>query len=520
MARRSPYAPLPFPIAGISQHGAFSDQEPMTCPDARNVRGYDPRLGRLRGAQRAGHTRRFAGALASGQRIQHLTHVAVSAAATSTSASVRTVKGIAVAGGSIYTWAGTGPPAVATSGSSALSSSFNWVDSAVQFGKVYFCDGTNAKVLDVATNTVSTWTASAGDLPVNGSSRPRLIAPFRGRIVVSGLLGDSQNWFMSRVGDATDWDYSPAVIDAAKAVAGNNTEAGLCPDTITALIPYRDDLLRFGGDHSIWQMTNDPAAGGAIDLITDVTGIAFGQAWCKDPAGVVYFFGSRGGLYAMAPQAQPVRLSAKRVDETLANVDLSTTKVMLEWDDRTQCVMIYLTPINGGAATHWVFDTRSQAFWADSFASDSHNPTAVHVFDGDAPGDRRMLLGCRDGVIRQIDYDAANDDTEPVSSYVWFGPLASQESQVRLQETRLSLGEDSSPVAVDIHRGPSAESALSSRAFNSFMHNPVSEHAHMEGALGQAIMLRLSNFNLDEWWAYESGLVKVAAVGTHTGRRP
>lgn len=521
MARqRSPYTDLPFPLAGVSQHNGFSSREPGTCVDARNVRGYDPRTGRLRGAQRAGHTRRFAAAPSSGNRVQHLTHAAVSTVTSGSSASVRTIRGIAVANGNIYTWTGTGNPVTASGGSGALSSTFPFVDSAVNFGNVYFADGSSEKVLNVGTGSVSAWTASAGSLPVNGAHRPRLIANFRSRIVLSGLVGDGQNWFMSKAGDATDWDYSPGVISATMAVAGNNTEAGKCPDIINALIPYRDDLLWFGGDNTIWQMTNDPAAGGSIDLITDATGIAFGRAWCKDPAGVVYFFGSRGGLYAMAPNAQPQRLSSKRIDESLADIDLSAVKVMLAWDDRAQSVMIYITRLDGGASTHYVFDTRSQAFWIDSFASAGHSPTAVHVFDGDLPSDRRLLLGCQDGFIRQVDYDAANDDDQPVSSYVWFGPFSGGESQVRLQETRLSMGEGSAPIGVDIHRGSSPEGAFGSRVFNSFMHNANNEHGHTAGALGGAILLRLSNNNLDETWSYEGGQIRMTAVGPHTGRRP
>lgn len=521
MARsRSPYSALPFPLAGVSQHNSFSDQEPGTCVDARNVRGYDPRTGRLRGSQRAGHTKRFAGALNAGNRVQHLTHAAVSVVTSGSSASVRTIRGIGVAGGNVYTWSGSGTPALATGGSGALSSTFPFVDSAVNFGKLYFADGSSEKVLDVSTGVVSSWTATAGSLPANGANRPRLIANFRSRIVVSGLVGDGQNWFMSRAGDASDWDYSPGVTSATMAVAGNNTEAGKCPDIINALIPYRDDLLWFGGDSSIWQMTNDPAAGGSIDLITDVTGVAFGKAWCKDPTGVVYFFGSRGGLYAMAPNAQPQRLSSKRIDESLSDIDLSAVKVMLAWDDRTQAVMIYVTPLDGTAATHYVFDSRTQAFWIDSMASNGHNPTSVHVIDGDSPSDRRLLLGCQDGFVRQVDYDAKNDDDQPIASHVWFGPFTGGESQVRLHEIRMSLGEGSSPVGVDIHRGSSPEAAFGAARFNSFMHNPASEYGHMAGALGGALMLRLYNNNINETWSYEGGQIRIAAIGPHTGRRP
>ena len=34
-------------------------------------------------------------------------------------------------------------------------------------------------------------------------------------------------------------------------------------------------------------MTGDPAAGGRLDRVSGITGIAFGRPWCTDPAGVL-----------------------------------------------------------------------------------------------------------------------------------------------------------------------------------------------------------------------------------------
>ncbi len=52
--------------------------------------------------------------------------------------------------------------------------------------------------------------------------------------MLSGILYDPQNWFMSRVGDPTDFDYFPNDPDPARAVAGNNAllarQLGLSPD--------------------------------------------------------------------------------------------------------------------------------------------------------------------------------------------------------------------------------------------------------------------------------------------------
>src|SRR5581483_8833081 len=130
---------------------------------------------------------------------------------------------------------------------------------------------------------------------------PRLLCAWRNRMVLSGLPADPQDYFMSAAGDATDYDYNPAPSVETQAVAGNLTPAGLVPDTVTALVPYSDDVLIFGCDSHVYQMTGDPMAGGRIDLVSDGTGMAWGNAWCKAPDGTVYFMGSRGRVYQMAP---------------------------------------------------------------------------------------------------------------------------------------------------------------------------------------------------------------------------
>lgn len=511
------YTNLHFPFGGVSEHDAYSRQWDGTCVDARNVRGYDPATGRLRGGQRAGHSKYVSTGL--GAAVQHLQQIALSVAYAGSGASSRSITALAVAGGTVKTFTSSSV-STPTGGSSALSSTFPWIDSAVNLGVVYFVDGANSKKYTASTNTVAAWTASApGSLPSNGANLPRLICTWRGRIVLSGLVGDEQNWFMSAVGNALDWDYGPDPTTMTQAVAGNNAAAGKCPDIINALIPYSDDLLVFGGDHTIYQMTGDPAAGGSIDLVSDVAGMAFGKAWCKDPRGAIFFFGSRGGLYVYAPGQGVEKLSSKKIDERLSQINLSTTVVKLAWDDRQQYVLIYCTPVAGGSTTHYVYDLRSNAFWMDSFTDTDHSPLSVLSFDGDDPDDRCTILGCLDGHVRKVDTAAKSDDGEAIDSYVWLGPFQGSAGQIKLRETRIALGGDSGPVSVDIHRGDSPESAFQSKAFNSFGVVAGNEIARSVGGVGQAIYLKLSNSCAGQSWAYENGQVRIEASGSPSGRR-
>jgi hypothetical protein len=167
-------------------------------------------------------------------------------------------------------------------------------------------------------------------------SKCSLIAVWGGRIVLSGLATDPNNIFMSAVGDPLDWEYSPEVQTVEQAVAGNLTAGyGKNADIVTALIPTTDDVLIIGGANSIRKLLGNPAEGGLNVSVTDITGIAPGKAWCQSPEGVIYFFGSRGGVYRMDPQGGiPNRLTATSIDERLADINIDANVIRLLWDDR------------------------------------------------------------------------------------------------------------------------------------------------------------------------------------------
>lgn len=340
---------------------------------------------------------------------------------TTADGSPRTNSLLAVSNGTIKTGSsGAGAWATPTGGSSALSTSARWVIGAAALNRVLLTDGLVYKSYNVLTDTVSTWAATdGGEIPRRG----RLLCIWNGRAVVAGSETDPHNWAMSEVGNFDGWNFYPPVPTPTMAVIGNNSRAGLVPDVVTALMPWNDDLLGFGCDHSIYRMTGDPAAGGQMDLVTDVTGVAWGQAWCKDPIGNLWFFGSRGGLYRWSPGGLPERVSTSKIDDRLRDIDLSTNRVLLEWNDEDKCVHIFVTPYAGGATTHYAYDAVGDAFWADGFP-DTMNPTATCVIDGDAPGDRALLLGDGStGYIRKWDSAASDDDGTAIQSYAVIGPI-------------------------------------------------------------------------------------------------
>lgn len=364
---------------------------------------------------------------------------------------------LSVSGGNVYEF--TSDSAWQVSNSGPLSSTAAVIFSAQQGNFLYFADGVSELYYDGLQDKILAWTASAGSLPVdNNNNTPRLICLWRNRIVLAGLPNDSSNWFMSAVGDATNFDYAPAGGPfQTQAVAGNNSIAGQVGDVINALIPFDDDKLIFGGNRSIWQMTGDPMAGGQLDLISGITGMPFGKPWCIDPAQNIYFVGSRGGVFVMVPGSQPVRISTKTIDAVLEYLDYTKIIVRLAWDDLEQGLHLFLSPITpASGVTHYWYDARNQSWWPDQFGSSNQNPLAICVLDGSVPSDRVILLGGMDGTIRKYDPTVSQDDGIVISNQVFLGPFYN----VYIQEIQLTLAVNSLPVTVRVKQGPDAQTAI------------------------------------------------------------
>lgn len=283
--------------------------------------------------------------------------------------------------------------------------------------KAYFVDGYSIVQLDITTSGLETYSATTGTAP----TLTTLCCIWRGRLVLAAPRSQSQQWFMSRVGVPTDWDYGQ--VDSARAIAGTSGQAfGYIGDPITALIPFTDDQLIFGGDHNIWQMTGDPAAGGNIDIISDGVGVLGPNAWCRDPEGNIYFVGP-AGFYKMTPGGgAPANLSATTVNSFFASIDRGTNFVSLAWDrDRHGC-WIHVTPVNSAAAIHMWYDLRTGGFWYEQYPN-THGPMCCCVYDGDAALDRAVLLGGRTGLVQRLGQTYVNDDGTAITSNVTLGPI-------------------------------------------------------------------------------------------------
>lgn len=472
---------LHFPKAGLDVSSAFDNQpnRPVddgkytrSCPVGVNVRGFEPTTGRSRGGSRPGLSkyvpRQVAGTEFVVQELNLITGKAETAM-TQQSQSGRVVTLVSVSKGEIY-YANAGDliwtAAVNNSGEVPALNFTGICFSSPNQQKLWFVDGTNYVFYTPIVNTVTLWTATAGSMPEDSDGNyARLICTWRGRIVLSGLLLDPQNWFMSAVDAPRDFDYSPGSPSATQAVAGNNSTLGTVGDVITALIPYTDDVLVVGGDHTLWMIRGDPMSGGQIDQISDIIGIAWGQAWCKDPYGNIYFMSNRMGVFVFVPGQQPQRIS-QAIEQLLQDVDTGDNIIRLMWDDRFQGFHVFITPSEAPAsATHYFYEQRTGAWWQDQFADNNLNPLCCCVFDGNLPGDRVPLIGCWDGYVRAYDPDALDDDGTPIHSRVAIGPIVTPNlDDIMCKDIQAVLGETSGDVTYEILTASSAEKAIDSTA--------------------------------------------------------
>jgi len=410
----------------------------------------------------------------------------------------------------------TNTAVIVTAGTDSLSASAPRIFSSVFYPNLYYADGESTAYYNSATGFIDDWTnhLMAGDLPVDANGkRHTLIANSGARLVLAGVAGDPQSWFMSALNNALDFDYSPETTSATQAVSGNSSDAGNMQDVINCLMPWERDYLVIGMDNSIAQLTGNPAAGGRFDRISDVTGVAWGRPYSQHPDKSLWFIGSRGGLYRMGlGDRNPERISSTSIDERLADTDMANTLIEMEWDDRLQGFLIVFTPLDQTtAAVHYLFDTRNKAWFPWRHATASHNPKCLHLLDGDDPLDRTLLLGSWDGYVRSVSYDSDDDDGTAIDSYVLIGPLQMEE-MIPILLTGLSgvLSNTAANVTFSVHAGDSAEEALAATAVYSGILGAGRNRWSRRRVTGHSIYVKLQNSVLDETWAMEAIHVTVA----------
>lgn len=338
----------------------------------------------------------------------------------------------------------------------------------------------------------------------------RYMTLYRGRIVMYGLQTDVQNWFMSASGDPLDWDYGPATTSATQAIAGNNSDAGKIGDVLNCCAPYSDDLMVMGGDHTLWVMRGDPAAGGTIDNISYQMGIAGPEAYAWSPDGSMYFFGN-GQVWRMTTGAsgQPESISTGRMDVRFQAIDMAIYWCSMIWDRDRKGLHIFFSPLAQPTTgpVHYYWDRDTDSWWADQMPA-THGPACAFVYDGDEPDDRAVLLGGYDGYIRCTDDATLDDDGTPISSYVKIGPMipGGDLFNARLNYLVSTLSSTSNALRLEVYSAETAEAVMAaatavfSKSLAAGRNPPM-----LQRVSGNAFVFKLVNDSaLSYTWAVES----------------
>lgn len=403
-------------------------------------------------------------------------------------------------------------------------------DEPVDVRYVYFLDGSKYQRLDVFGEVVSEWTARADDAMGSYGSMPgddsgvrcRYAVAWRNRCVMFGLDSDPTNWFMSRIGEWDDWNFTPATPDGAQAVAGSAEAQVRNIEAITAMIPYTADYLLMAGAESLQLMRGDPADGGSVDLLTSRSGVVGARAWAMDPYGTVYYMGP-DGLYAIRPTvAEPEPLSQGRIDQYLRGCELINCDVRLAYEPRNDGLHIWVRPTSGSDVILW-WDRRTNSFQPDAYASANHFP-ASHAYFGYAGGGASratLLLGHRDGYVRSFDNSAKDDDGTAIDSWALVGPtLAQPGKHLRVREVRVRTADTNDLVTVKLRAGSSAERAFDStpRASKTYSSSATGMLTPMRRAVGgSAVYVEVGNDQADSRWAVEG--IELAVEGGGAVRR-
>jgi hypothetical protein len=459
---------LHFPIAGIDRRLSYQTQPPYTTPYARNVRPESITEQRYRGGTRPGLAKAFTAQLSGTSNpvrmIATIKHVANNTLKT---------RVVASAGGSLYYELDNGTFSSAITGSIQSGNQVFAVD-ALQ--KLYIADWSASnttiapKVFDPAggLSGLSDITASAGTVP---TSCP-CIAWFRGRLVLAGSYADPHQWYMSKVGDPTDWDYAATGEDDA--VSGGTAEAYKLGEAITATIATSDNCLVFGCPTSLWILRGDPRAGGKIAQVSDTIGVVAYGAWCQTPENLIVFL-SHDGLYAVGARCSdnvPESLSRERIPEELLNVDRTTKLVSLAYDTFSRGIHISITPTDGSTGSHWYFDWANRGFWEMTFPANLQ-PTVMHARRDFPASDSVVLMGGRDGYVRwfrrsQTADVNADNSTTAIATALDYGPLSQGRGFIDMGVDELTgiLGASSGNVTWTLRGGPDAQTAYNESGAN------------------------------------------------------
>ena len=381
-----------------------------------------------------------------------------------------------VADGKIYSLAigaTTSSQVLQSGGGSGAAVSTTANVEAVQRGKyIYLVDGLNYRRIDLSVEP-PVWEAWSGPNAtvtntIGGTAyKATLIALYGSRLVLAGVKGIENIWFMSDVVNADDWTPSTTIGDA---IAGNTGTIGSPGDEIVALIPFGQTGLIFAGQRSLTYLTSDPATDDRAALVqmSRNIGIVGPRAWSNGPEKSIYLM-AQEGLYRIAPNDFNVDrgslISLNRLDSFFNQVRWENMQTVLFYDIERRGLMCWmndnLLPSN---STHIFYSDQTDGFFpfkmvdprfrgarsaAQFVTEDGRNQVAVYGSEQGMLGFFDQKITCAlDGYAAAgypsgLNPSGGDAPAQRILTQLSMGPiLNSQPNLVMIKEVQVELGSD------------------------------------------------------------------------------
>ncbi len=357
------------------------------------------------------------------------------------------------------------------------------------------------------------WIPVAGIMPDGGSNIGCLCF---GRIFLNSMLNPHQ-WFCGRVFTPLDMDSSQT--DVAAATTSQSAKAGEVGDVIVAMIPYKDHYLTWGCANEIWLLQSDPLMGGVNRCISKVTGIFSPTSYCWDDKNNLRFMGT-DGIYGLSSDAiinamPPENITKQRNPKLVTSIGLNrrTDRVAMGYDKQRYGVKVSVTQMDGEWSVVFWLDLRTGGLFPDAYTS-GQDAASLLYYDSYKSSERALLMGGYDGYIRKEDESEKSDDGDnAIESHVCIGPFVTEgepRQTVDINETSLTLGEDSDGITVDIYRAKSADEVIENVLANETpdvtktLTGDGLKNSIADKVSGRAVAINIGNTTADESFSLES----------------
>lgn len=336
--------------------------------------------------------------------------------------------------------------------------------------KLYMVDGSNARIFDPATLTVTPYTPTAGAGLIGatddggggfvaGTTTATGIVRHISRLWFFGMKGDPQNIVATAVDDPLDLDTGSDLPGRAFAL---NAERGKIGQPIVSAQSSSATTLIVGCEGSIWAIRGDPTLG-AVDVspMTLDVGTSGREAMTLASEGLVIAH-TPSGLYMIPEGGTPVPVSMGTLTE-LIQVDNATTdyRVQVLRDTVRHGTQVFLTLRETGESVHLWYDeriggyTRPGGFFPEQYP-DNIGPTCSTIWRG------MVVMGGRDGKLYVFDDSAKDDAGTAIDSYATGSLLHDGDTFKGIKHGRahLLMSDTSDQCRVSMYGGVTADESM------------------------------------------------------------